>query len=833
MWQDLRYAARAMVKRPGFTLVAVATLAIGIGANTAIFSLVNATLWRRLPVAEPERLVYGFSGNQGRPYSNVSYPDYVELRDQNQVFDGLAAWDGITASLNSDEQADMVTGAIVSGNYFELLGVEAQLGRALTPQDDRTPGAHPVAVISHGLWERRFGASPGVIGRQVRLNGQGFTIIGVLPTEFGSAFPARRDDLYVPMMMQAVMRPPRGGYSGEKNPDLLGVRGNRWLWLVGRLKSGVTPEQAQASLLPITRRQEELYPESNGNRFVTLTRAVEGDPTGRGALRSAAALLMSVVGIVLLIACANVANLQLARASARRKEIAVRLALGAGRGRLVQQLLTESVLLSLVGGAIGLLLALWAVDALRAAPPPAGVLPINLDFGLDGRVLTFTLLLSTLTGIVFGLAPALQASRPDLTSALKDELPALDRRHRSFNLRNLLVVAQVTLSLMLLIGAGLFLRSLWRAQAIEPGFDADRLLAAPLNINLLRYTRVQGREFYRQAAERAAALPGVESASLARIVPLGGGGSLRSLLIEGRPGPEFAFRSEGMGAGGMDSQDVISVGVVGLNYFQTMGIGFKGGRDFNALDGEGKPEVVVVNEAFVRRHFGGPEALGKRLSLNGARGPWRAVVGVVSDSKYQTLGEPPTPFVYLPLAQNHETGMTLLVRAKGEPGGLAAGVRQAVRELDRHLPMADVRPVTELIGNSLYAARMGAALLGGFGLLALLLAAVGLYGVMAYVVARRTREIGIRMALGARAADMLRLVLREGMTMVAIGSGAGLAGAWAVSRLLASFLYDVSATDIMTFAGATVVLAAVAFAANFLPARRATKVDPMIALRYE
>jgi putative ABC transport system permease protein len=831
-WQDLRYGARMLLKRPGFTLLVVVTLSLGFGANTAIFSLVNATLLRRLPVRDPERLVYVFSGNPGAPYNNSSYPDYVDFRDQNQVFSGLACWGGIGASFGDDQQVDLVTGAIVSGNYFHVLGMRAALGRTITHEDDQKPGGHTVAVISHGLWQRRFGGEARIVGRQIRLNGQSFTIIGVMPAEFRSAIAGRTDDIYVPMMMQALMRPPRGGYSGEMNPDLLRVRGNRWLTMIGRLKPGVTAEQARAALAPIAEQQAQAFPDTNRNRIITLTRLSDGDPESRGSLVRVASLLMAVVGIVLLIACANVANLLLARAAGRRKEIAVRLALGAGRFRLVRQLLTESMLLSLLGGAAGLLLAIWWIDLLRAAPPPAGVLPISPDFNLDWRVLGFTLGLSLVTGVVFGLAPALGASRPDLLPALKDEAVTLDQRHRRFSLRNALVVAQIALSLVLLIGAGLFLRSLWRAQAIETGFEEERILTVPLNINLLRYTRAQGREFYRQAVERVEALPGVESASLARIVPLSGGASVRGLLIEGQTGPDTNFRSEGTGVTASGA-NTLSVSVIGQKYFQTMGINLRRGRDFDASDTEGKPGVVIVNETFAQRHFAGQEVLGKRLSLSGSRGPWREIIGVTRDSKYVTLGEAPGPFAYLPLAQNHETGMTLLVRASGDPSGISASVRQTIQSLEPNLPVANVRPLSELIGNSLYAARMGAVLISVFGLLALLLAGIGLYGVMAYAVAERTREIGIRMALGARAGDVLRLVLGEATVLMAVGAALGLLGALAATRLLKSFLYEISTTDMTTFGVTTIVLAAVALFAGFIPARRAAKVDPMIALRYE
>jgi predicted permease len=827
---DIRYAIRGLLKRPGFTAIAVLTLALGIGANTAIFSVVNATLMRPLPVSDPERLVFVFNGPAGNVFS---YPDYAALRDQNNVFDGLIAWGGITASLNSDNQTDLVSGAIVSGNFFDVIGVRAQLGRVISPEDDKTPGAHPVAVISQGLWQRRFAGDANVVGRQLLLNGNTFTVIGVLPPGFDGLQLGAVRDLYVPLMMQATMRPPRAGYSGEKNPDLLQVRGNRWLFSVGRLKPGVNAGQAQASLALIAKQLEEAYPETNRNRGVSVSAFSEGDnPANRQQLSSVAYLLMGVVGIVLLIACANVANLLLARSSARTKEIAVRLAIGATRWRIVRQLLTEGVVLATLGGAAGLLLAWWATRSLSAAAPPAGSLPITPQFSIDLRVLLFTLALSLLSGIVFGLAPALRASRPALIPALKDDAAAFFERSRMFSLRNLLVVTQVALSVVLLIAAGLFLRSLQQAQTIDPGFDAEKIVTLPLNINLLRYTSAQGREFYRQVIERVEAIPGVESASLARIAAVSGGSSVRSLLIEGRAGSNNQFRSDGAGAASGDAESVSS-NVVGPRYFQTMGIGLLQGRDFNAQDTEDHPRVVIVNEAFVRRHFPSEDALGKRLSFSGPQGPWREIVGVVRTSKYFSLGEAPTPVTYVPLQQNHETGMTLHVRSKVDPSAIAAAIRNEAQSLEKNLPLGNPELMSERVANSLYAARMGAILLAVFGGLALLLAAIGLYGVMSFAVARRTRELGIRVALGAQAGDVFRMVLRQGMTLVIAGLVVGMAAAFMVTRLLASFLYGVSTTDAITFTTIPVLLTLIALLACYIPARRATKVEPLVALRYE
>jgi len=523
IWQDLRFGARMLKKNPGFTLVAVLILTLGIGANTAIFSLINAVFLRQLPVTEPERLVFGFSGTRNSPWGGISYQDYLLYRDRNEVFTGLAAYGAITVSLSSDEQPDLIRGQIVTGNYFEVLGARAVLGRTLSPAEDQTPGAHPVAVISHRLWQRRFGGKPDAIGREIVVNGHKFNVIGVTPAGFGDAELLETSDLYVPMMMQALVRPPSGGFSGEMNPDLLSRRGGGWLRMMGRLRPGVNIEKAQASLAVIDRQLALTYPNTNRETIVTLFAVNRIHPRAYRPLFSAGTLLLAVTGTVLLIACANVANLLLARASARRKEIAVRLSLGAGRVRLLRQLLTESLLLALIGGLSGLLLAFWIVELLKAAPPPTGMFSFNLNFSLDGRVLGFTFVLSLLTGIAFGLVPAWQATRPDILPVLKDEAYAVMRGGRRFNLRNSLVVIQVALSLLLLLCAGLFLRSLQRLHNVDPGFDADRLLTASLNINLLRYTSAQGREFYRQVIERVESLPGVQRASLARIVPISGG----------------------------------------------------------------------------------------------------------------------------------------------------------------------------------------------------------------------------------------------------------------------------------------------------------------------
>jgi putative ABC transport system permease protein len=510
----------------------------------------------------------------------------------------------------------------------------------------------------------------------------------------------------------------------------------------------------------------------------------------------------------------------------------VRLAIGATRGRIIRQLLTEGILLAILGGIAGLLLAWWTTRSLIAAPPPAGVLPINPQFSIDLRVLLFTSGLSLIAGIVFGLTPALRASKPALIPALKDDAAAFFERTRTLTLRNLLVVTQVALSVVLLIAAGLFLRSLRQAQTIDPGFDSEKIVALPLNINLLRYTKPQGQQFYGQVIERVEAIPGVESASLARISAVSGSTSVRSLLIEGRAGSDNQFRSDGAGPASGDNTSV-NANVIGPRYFQTMGIHLLQGRDFNAQDTEDHPPVVIVNEAFVRRHFPNEDVIGKRLSFNGPEGPWREIVGVVSTSKYFSLGEAPAPVAYSPLLQNHETGMTLHVRAKVDPATVAGAIRNEVQSLERNLPLSVPERMSDRVANSLYAPRMGAILLAIFGALALLLASIGLYGVMSFSVSRRTRELGIRVALGASPGDVFRLVLRQGMTLVVAGVVIGLIVAAIVTRLLGSFLYGISTTDAFTFTAVPVLLSLIALLACYLPARRATKVEPLIALRYE
>jgi predicted permease len=831
LWQDLVYAARVLRKAPGFAAAAILTLALGIGANTAIFSLVNATLLQRLPVQNRDRIDYIFNGAN---WNILSYPAYATLRDGARQMDGIGAWGGITASLNADNETDLVSGVIVTGNFFDLWGVTASQGRLLATSDDVTPGAHPVAVISHRLWRTRFAERPGIVGTQVRLNGTLFTIVGVAPQDFPGPQLGTIRDIYVPMMMQALMRPPRAGFSGEQNADLLKNPNNGWLFQFLRRQPGVTREQAQAEVNAVmTTYARSRSPNAQPARL-SLVPVDAGDQNQRQQMRSVATLMACVVGAVLLIACANVANLLLSKAAARRREVAIRLALGASRWRIVRQLLTESVLLSAIGGGTGLLLAWLVVRSFRAAPPPAGALPITLDFSVDQRVLFFSLGLSMLTGLVFGAAPALQASKPGLVPALKDEAFVADGRARRFNLKKTLVVVEVALSLMLLIAAGLFIRSLKAVQTIDPGYAVHELISAPLNVNILRFTRVQGREFYQRAIERMESLPGVKSASVARVAVLSGGGRVTTIAVEGRPDPAARGQTESGGLSAPSAGQTALANVVSPGFFRTLGVPILRGREFDAQDTDTRPLVAIVSETMARQFFPGEDPIGKRFSTVARPAgsvPWIEIVGVARDSKYLSLSETPSAVIYIPLAQQHETGVVLYVRASGSPTALVAQIRREIQSLEPNLPVPGVQTMTETIGTSLYAPRMGAMLLTIFGGLALLLASLGVYGVLAFSISRRTREIGIRMALGADRRRVFGLVIREGMWLVGIGLVLGLGAGYYASESIKRFLFDVSARDLATFVTVPIVLAAVALLACYLPARRAMRVDPMVALR--
>ncbi len=814
LWQDLRYGFRMLWKTPGFTAVAVVTLALGIGANSAMFSAVSAFLLRPLPVEEPEGLVRIFEGrNPGDMIEDFSHPDFRDYSEQSgEVFEGLLAHRITQAALSNNNQNDLVWGELVSGNYFDVLRVRPARGRAFLPEEDRAPGSHPVVVLSHSLWEKRFAADPSVVNKSITLNGQPFTVVGVAPREFTGTKFGLAMDFWVPLMMQEQV---------TREANWLDRRGDHRLNVVGRLKDGVTRERAAAVLTTVAQRLADAYPDQ---RDRNMKAQVLPETEGRydhmaGTVKLGAGLALGVVALVLLIACANVANLLLARAAARRKEIGIRLALGASRARVVRQLLTESVLLAVLAGGLGLLLAFWAADLMQAMIP---VLPytVIMDFAPDTRALWFTLGVSLVTGVVFGLAPALQASKTDLVPVLKNETVALRQGGRRVTLKDLLVVTQVALSLVVLVCGGLLVKSFVNAQGIDPGFQTERGLAVSLNPGLLGYDEERGKAFFRQLVERVEAVPGVERASVARYLQLGDSSS--------STGPVYA---EGQAAPPPGEGLSVPYNAVGPGHFDALQISLLQGRDIAASDTKDAARVCVINQTLAERLWPGESALGKRLVVGGGRP--REVVGVARNGRYRSLGETPRPFLYFPMEQAYDPGVVLLVRTSGDPLGVVGGVRGAIRSLDPQLPVYGVKTLKEHMTWALWGTKMAASLSLSFGLLALLLAASGLYSVMAYSVSRRTHEIGIRMALGAQGRDVLRLVAGQGMRLAFVGVGVGLLAAFAVTRVLSSILYGVSATDAVTFAAITALLAAVALVACYVPARRATKVDPMVALRYE
>lgn len=813
LFKDARYALRMLRKSPGFTIVALLSLALGIGANTAIFSMVSGFLWAPLPVDQPAQLVSIFTTDTKNPGPlPTSHLNYIDYRDKNEAFSGLLAYTfaGVSLSGTSGESKQL-TAIVVSGNYFDVLGVKAQLGRTFLPDEDKTPGASPVAVLSYSSWQRDFGGDPSIVNRTISLNRHDYSVVGVAPKDFTGPDLGGAPDLWVPMMMHDQIQPGFDFYNGRRG---------LFLAMIGRLKDGVNLVQAQASMTALGSQLEEEYRKDNEGRNVRLVPLLTArkDPGGNGQVALTTNALMGVAGIVLLIACANVTNLLLARATRRKREIAIRLAMGAGRSRLIRQLMTESLLLSVAGGAIGFLVAVWSKNVLRSLIQ-FGFGP-NQQTGIDPRVIFFALIISILSGVLFGLAPALQASKSDLVPTLKGEITMpVGARGFRFNLRKALVVFQVGLSLFALITAGLFVRTLQKAQAVNPGFNVNNVVLMAFNLGREGYNEAQGRNFHQQVVDRIRSVPGVVNATIARDRPFGGGFS-RSVFLEGQePTP---------GGRGV----LVQTNNIGLKFFDTLGISLLSGRDFTETDAQQAPKVLIINEAMANRFWADQNPIGKRLKLFGDQ-DYREVVGIVGDSKYNSLTEPRRPFLYLPLLQEYAPQVNLHVRTSSDPKTLVAALRGEVQAIDPSLPALNVETLSERVENSLGGERTQATLLGSGGLLALLLAAVGLYGVMSYTVAQRTREIGIRMALGAGRGNVMGLVLKQGVTLVSAGVVLGLGAAFGITRLLSSLLFGVSAVDPLTFIGTSVVLLAVSLLASYIPARRATKVDPLIALRYE
>ena len=808
LWQDIRFGLRMLRKSPGFTLVAVLSLTLGIGANTAIFSLVNTALLRPLPIAKPEQLVALNNASENRTFPTFSYPNYKDFRDRSESFSGLIGYRFTPCSLSHDGINERLWGYEVTGNYFDSLGVTAALGRLISPDDDRDPGASPVAVVSYKCWQQRFGSSPGIIGRDVIVNGRGYTIIGVAPQGFYGTEIISAPDMWFPVAMQAQL---------EIGRSWLDERAVENLFVQGRLKPGVSSAQAQASLNEIALQLEREYPDVNEDKRVVLSPPGLIGNAFRGPVLGFTGLLMVVVGLVLLLACTNLANLLLARAADRRREIAVRLSLGASRARLVRQLLTESLLLSCSGGVLGLLLASRLVELATAFKLPIDV-PVAINLQLDYRVFIFTCLISLATGALFGLLPAWQATKGDLVPALKDEF-AFGGYRRSW-LKNSLIVFQIALSLVLLIGGGLMMRALQQAQTIELGFSPERAAEVSFDLRLQGYDDARGREFQRRLLERVRAIPGVQFAGLTDMAPVDLHFSRDRVFLEGQPPQRLANVP-----GAMTNRAT-------PGYFQAMGTRLVRGRDFTEQDDDKAERVAIINESFARRFFPGEDPIGKAFRLGSPESPQRQVVGVVQDGKYAGLNEDPKPFVSRPLWQSYSGATTVIVRTAGDQEKLIVLVRNEAQQLDPNLPIAS-RTLIERMSLPLLPARVAAAVLGGFGLLALALAAIGIYGVMSYAASKRTHEIGIRMALGAQKSDVLKLVIRQGVTLTLIGMTIGSLAALILTRSMKSLLFGVSATDPLTYAGVALLLAGVALVACYLPARRASRVDPMVALRCE
>jgi macrolide transport system ATP-binding/permease protein len=807
--KDIQYGIRNLLKRPSYTAIALITLALGIGANTAIFSLISTVLLRPLPVSHPEQLVevYG-TLNKGADYTIQSYLNYKDYRDRNNVFSGLMAYRFVPVSISHGNRNERLWGYLVSGNYFDVVGVPAYLGRYFQPDEDKTQGANPVAVITYGCWQKRFGSDQSVVGRQLSINGKSFQIIGVAPKDFRGTEIAYAPELFVPMMMAKEIEP---------GSEWLESRDSDNIFVVGRLQAGVTTAQAESQLTAITLQLAQEHPKENEGRGVRLLTPGLFIPDIRNSVIGFSTVLMGVVGLVLLLACVNLANLLLARATERRKELAIRLALGASRLRIVRQLVTESLLLSLVGGLGGLLLAAWINDMVSSIKLPTDV-ALVFDLRLDWRVLAFAVGVSFFTGIVFSLLPALQASNPQLVPALKDEVSMAGfRRSR---LRNALVVMQVALSLVVLVCAGLVLRSLQAAQKTRPGFTPENAVALSFDLGLQGYSEEKGKAFQRQLLEKMQSVPGVRSLALTSVVPLTLDYSYNTIYIEGHP------------VTGQSDLPLAIPNRISPNYFRTMEIALRG-RDFTDRDDRPESRVAIVNETFARRFFPGQEPMGRRFNFSGPDKPYWEIVGVAADGKYNSLGEDPKAAFYRPLFQGYSSNATLVARTTGDSKAALTSLRDELQRLDPMLTLFNVETLSEHMNVPLFPFRMAATVLGSFGVLALVLAAIGVYGVMSYVVAGRTREIGVRIALGAKRRDVLFLIVKQGMSLAVIGLGIGVLLAFGVTKLLAKILFGISAVDPLTFVAVGILLAAVAALSSYLPARRATKVDPLVALRYE
>jgi predicted permease len=810
-WQDVRYSLRMIAKAPGYAAIAVLTLALGIGANTTIFSWINSTLLNPIPgLASPNEVV---ALSLGRGTDNpfpFTYPDFESMRDGQQSFAGITAANIAPMSLTGKGKPERVWGMVASANYFDLLGVRPILGRGFLPEEDNKPGGAPVAVISYRLWQTHFGANPDVVGQTLEINQHPYAIVGVTPAVFQGSQTGLRSEIWIPIMMEEQLMP---------QGDLIHDHHYFWLTALGRLKPGVRPEQAQEEMTLRLKREAKNYPEEHKGHDSVSVYPLWRNPFGANQfLSTLLPMLMTIAGLVLLLACANVANLMLVRSVARRREIAIRLSLGANRWRLVRQLLVESLILALAGGLVAFAITFWTAGTFMKFIPKTDF-PISLGMRVDHTVLLATMVISVLTGVIFGILPALRASGEAPIAVLKEDTGSASGGMRKARLASALVVAQISLSLLLLICAGLFIRSFMSAQQINPGFNPHNVLIATYDLFTGGYSEARGVEFDRQLVAKLEAQPGIQSVALSSRVPLGfGGGST-------------AVNPEGYVSQANESMET-QVAIVTPNYFQTLQIPLVKGRDFTPQDTKSSQRVVIVSETFVNRYWPNQEALGKQLNSDLTH-EWFTVVGVARDSKVNGLNEKPTPFLYLPQYQVYRATMIVLARTNGDP--LAAGktVEKTIHELSADLVVFDITSLELREQIASFGQRVAGTFVGAFGLLALVLAAVGIYGVTSYTTRQRTHEIGIRMTLGASKRDVLRLVLGHGLRLTLIGVGLGLAASFALTRFLTSLLLGVTSTDALTFSSVALLLCAVALFACFIPARRAMRVDPMVALRYE
>ena len=817
MIADLRFAVRMLIKYPAFSIVAFLALVLGIGANTTVFGIINALLLRPLPVGHSEGVVKVFTTDNHIPGKlSMSYLNFQDYAKQNTAFSSMAAYTFAGMGMTRGTDTLNVVGLLVSGNYFDLLQVKPHLGRTFLPEEDATPNGHPVVVLGYSFW-KKLGADPAIVGSPITLNGHSFTVIGVVPAAFTGVDVGFSPDLWVPISMHQWVRPGADFWFESRRALLLNI--------IARLKPGVTMSEAQAQMRTIAKQLEQAYPDVNKERSIALmsleaakSQGLAG-PTNENLARDVSLLLLVASASILLIACANVANLLLARSTARQREMAVRLALGAGRGRIVRQLLTESILLGVIGGAGGVILAYCLGDVLIALLPPTPF-PITLNPQPDWRVLIFSFVVAVLSGVIFGLAPALQMARWNLNQGLRERASTGGGAVTRLNLRSLLVVAQIAVSLLLLIGSGLFLKSFYEAQAINPGFRTDNLDLVTINPVLARYDTDRALQVVRAILDQIRHDPRVAGADVNNWVPLQGG-EARTIVIDGRdPNDEHNRR--------FANYSPITPG-----YFQTMGIQLLRGRNFTQQDAEkNAAPVAIIDETMAKQFWPNEDALGRRFRFMIDKAPIE-VIGIARDSKATTLGEVPVPMVYWPLKEITDAGITLFVHTTGAPSVMLSQIRQIVRDVDVHIPITYEKTIRDHMAIALWPSWMGAMLLGSLGLLAFILASMGVYGVMAYSVSQRTRELGIRMALGAQTSQVIQLVLRQGMFLAAIGLVFGLFAAFGSTRLAGSLLYGVNPSDPVIFIGVTSLLAFAAFAACYFPARRALKINPVIALRTE